>query len=184
MNSFVAKIFIFLIVILLATGLFSCESNFNEIQKNNFSEFTPVGDADGVDLKYTDSSYITAILISKKMLDFVSTDFAFTEFPKGIDLTLYDKKAKKTFIKSNYAVSYKGTSIIDLQGNVKIISQEGQMLETEQLYYDQKNQWFFTEKPFKFSDPKGVSNGKGIDFSKDFKTINSQSITGEIDAVN
>ena len=116
-----------------------------------------------------------------KMLDYSSIDFPFTEFPKGIDVTLFDKKAKKTFIKSNYAISYKGTSIIDLQGKVKIFTEDGKTLETEQLYFDQKNEWFFTERKFKLSDPKGVSNGQGIDFSKDFKVINSQKITGELE---
>jgi LPS export ABC transporter protein LptC len=109
-------------------------------------------------------------------------DFPFTEFPQGIDVTLYDQKGKRIFIKSDYAVSYKTTSIIDLLGNVKITTQDGQILETQQLYYDQKNEWFFTEKSFKFTDPKGVSNGQGIDFSKDFKIINSQKITGELDS--
>jgi LPS export ABC transporter protein LptC len=118
------------------------------------------------------------------MLDYSSINFPFTEFPKGIDVTLYDIKGKKTFIKSNYAVSYKVTSIIDLQGSVKITSQDGQILETEQLFYDQKNEWFFTEKSFKFTDPKGVSNGQGIDFSKDFKIINSQKIAGEVISAN
>lgn len=54
------------------------------------------------------------------------------------------------------------------------------MLETEQLYYDQKNEWFYTEKRFKFTSPKGVSFGEGIDFSKDFKKVNSQKISGEV----
>jgi hypothetical protein len=83
-------------------------------------------------------------------------------------------------VTSNYAVSYKFTNIIDLQGKVKIVSQNGQTLETEQLYYDQKNEWFW--KKFKFTDLKGSSNGQGIDFSKDFKIINSQSIMGEFDS--
>ena len=161
-------------------SLFSCESNFKEVQKINISEFNPTGEADSINVKYTDSGRITGILVSSKMLDFSSVDFPFTEFPKGIDVTLYDNKAKKTFITSNYAVSYKGTSIIDLQGKVKIKSENGQTMETEQLYYDQKNEWFFTEKKFKFTDLKGTSNGQGIDFSKDFKVINSQRITGEI----
>ena len=89
-----------------------------------------------------------------------------------------------TFIKSDYATSFKQTNIIDLKGNVKINSQDGQTLETDQLYFDQKNEWFFTEKSFKFTDPKGVSNGKGIDFSKDFKVINSQSIAGEVESAD
>ena len=39
-----------------------------------------------------------------------------------------------------------------------------------------------TEKKFKFTDLKGSSNGEGIDFSKDFKVINSQRITGEFES--
>lgn len=163
---------------------FGCESNFKEVQKINFSEFVPSSDADMVNLKYTDSGRITAVLVSTKMLDYASVEFPFTEFPKGIDVTLYDKKAKKTFIKSNYAISYKGTNIIDLQGKVRIFTEQGQTLETEQLYFDQKNEWFFTERRFKLTDPKGVSNGQGIDFSRDFKVINSQKITGEIESAD
>ena len=159
-----------------------CESNFKDVQKINFSEFAPSGQAENINLKYTDSGKIKAILISPKMLDFSSLDFTFTEFPIGIDVTLYDEKGKKTFVKSDYAVSYKTTNIIDLQRNVKITSEAGQVLETDQLYYDQKNEWFFTEKSFKFTDPKGISNGQGIDFSKDFKIINSQNIAGKIDS--
>lgn len=183
--TLVQKKYIKLVVTVFAVTLFfGCESNFKEIQKINFSEFVPGSDADMVNLKYTDSGRITAILVSSKMLDYTTVDFPFTEFPKGIDVTLFDKKAKKTFIKSNYAISYKGTNIIDLQGKVKISTEDGKTLETEQLYFDQKNEWFFTERKFKLSDPKGTSNGQGIDFSKDFKVINSQKITGEIQSAD
>jgi len=168
------------VTVFAVTLFFGCESNFKEVQKINFSEFIPSSDADKVNLKYTDSGRITSILVSPKMLDFSNVDFPFTEFPKGIDVTMYDKNAKKTFIKANYAVIYNATNIIDLQGNVRITTENAQAMETEQLYYDQKNEWFFTEKKFKFTDPKGVSNGEGIDFSKDFKVINSQRITGEL----
>ena len=167
---------------LAVTLFFGCESNFKEVQKINFSEFVPAGDTDMATTKYTDSGRITGVLISPIMLDYSNVSFPFTEFPKGIDVTLYDKKGKRTFIKSNYAVSYKNTSIIDLQGKVKITSEAGQMLETEQLFFDQKNEWFYTERKFKLTDVKGVSNGQGIDFSKDFKVINSQRISGEIEA--
>ena len=174
---------IFQIVMALAVTLFfGCESNFKEVQKINFTEFTPSGDADKVNLKYTDSGLIKVVLLSPKMLDFATVSFPFTEFPKGIDVTLYDDKGQKTRVTSKYAVSYKATGIIDLQGNVKIVAENGQKLETEQLYFDQKNEWFYTEKKFKFTDLKGTSNGQGIDFSKDFKVIKSQRIMGEIES--
>lgn len=174
--SFVLSLFI------IVSVLFACESNFKEVHKNDYSEFVPSGDADFVNLKYTDSGKIKSILVSPKMFDYSNVDFAFTEFPKGVDVTIYDDKGKRTFIKSNYAVSYKLTNIIDLQGKVKITSEAGQILETEQLYYDQKNQWFYTEKKYKLTDAKNGSTGQGIDFSKDFKIINSQRIQAEIES--
>ena len=160
--------------------LVSCESNFREVQKMGFSEFSPSGEADSINLKYTDSGRIKAVLISPKMLEFGMVEFPFTEFPKGIDLTLFDANGKKTFVKANYAISHKGTDLIDLQGKVNIYNETGEKLETEQLYFDQKNEWFFTQRKFKFSSPKGVSYGEGIDFSKDFKKVNSQKISGEV----
>jgi LPS export ABC transporter protein LptC len=165
---------------LFCITIISCESNFRDVQKMSVSEFTPSGDADSINLKYTDSGRITANLISPKMLDFATAEFPYTEFPKGMHLTLFDKNGKQTYIDASYAVSHKTTNIIDLQGNVKISNQNGEQLETDQLYYDQKNEWFFTEKKFKFTSPKGVSYGEGIDFSKDFKKVNSQKISGEI----
>lgn len=180
MNFTLNKTISFIIVTLFLVTIFSCESNFKEVQKSNFSEFTPSGEADSINLKYTDSGKIKAILVSPRMLDYATVDFPFTEFPIGIKVTLFDENAKKTYVTSKYAVSYKNTDIIDLQGNVKITNDSGQLLETEQLYFDQKNEWFYTEKRYKFTDPKGVSFGEGIDFSKDFKIINSQKISGEV----
>ncbi|SCY51200.1 LPS export ABC transporter periplasmic protein LptC [Flavobacterium caeni] len=169
------------LLVVFAAALVSCESNFKEVQKINFSEFMPSGEATDFNLKYTDSGRIKSILVSPLMLDYASVEFPFTEFPKGVDVTMFDTKGKRTFIKSNYAVTFKGTDIIDLRDKVRISSEAGQLLETEQLYFDQKNEWFFTEKKFKFTDPKGVSFGEGIDFSKDFKIVNSQRIKGTID---
>ncbi len=179
----VSKRHIFSSLTVLASVLIfaGCESSFKDIQKINFSEFTPSGEADDFNLKYTDSGRITSVLVSPKMLDYATVEFPFTEFPKGINVTFYDKNGKKTFVRSDYAVTYKGTDVIDLQGKVKIWNETGQVMETEQLYFDQKNQWFYTEHKFKFTDPKGISYGQGIDFSKDFKIVNSQKITGEID---
>jgi LPS export ABC transporter protein LptC len=170
----------FFFAVFFCLTILSCESNFKDVKKMGVSEFAPSGDADSINLKYTDSGRITANLISPKMLDYATVEFPYTEFPNGIHLTLYDKNGKETYIDAAYAISHKATNIIDLQGKVKISNQNGDLLETEQLYYDQKNEWFFTEKKFKFTSPKGVSYGEGIDFSKDFKKVNSQKVSGEV----
>lgn len=174
------KAFSFCLAAVFAVALISCENNFREVQKSNLSEFAPTGEADSINLKYTDSGRIKAVLISPRMLDYPTVNYPFTEFPKGIKVTLFDENGKKTYVISKYAITYKETEVIDLRGSVKISNETGQLLETDQLYFDQKNEWFYTEKRYKFTDPKGISYGEGIDFSKDFKIINSQKISGSL----
>lgn len=175
----------FLYCICFCVIFYGCDNSLREIQKISLSEFSPSGNADDFVLKYTDSGKIKAILVSPKMLDFATVQFPFTEFPKGILVTLFDEKDKKSFIKSDFATSYKGTDLIDLRGNVKISNELGQYLTTEQLYFDQKNSWFYTEKPFVMVDEKaGTTSGRGIDFSRDFKIINYQNVTGAINQNN
>jgi LPS export ABC transporter protein LptC len=171
--------FLFIVSLAALAAFSSCDSNLKDVQKIYLSEFSPSGNADSITLKYTDSGRIKAVLIASKMLDFATVKYPFTEFPDGVNVTLYDQKAKRTFIRSDYAIQFKGTDIIDLQGNVRISSEDNQVLETEQLYYDQKNAWFFTEGKFKFTAPKGISNGEGIDFNKDFTIMNTQNFSGE-----
>jgi LPS export ABC transporter protein LptC len=120
------------VILLLAVALFfvSCESNMGEVRKINISEFNPVGEAKDFNLKYTDSGTIKAILISPQMLDYSQLEFPFTEFPKGVKVTVFDNKGNKSYVTSDYAISYSGSNIIDLSGNVKITTQDGKMLET------------------------------------------------------
>lgn len=160
--------------------LCSCESNFKDVQRINSVAFSPSGETENLNLKYTDSGKVKAILVSPLMLDYSNLEYGFNEFPKGIHLTLFDEKGKESHVVSDYAITYAKTDIIDLQGNVKITSNDGKKLETDQLFYDQKNEWFYTEKNFKFTDDAGgFIQGPGIDFSKDFKIFNMQRNSGE-----
>lgn len=172
--------------ILLCVGfLFSCESDLKKVQKLSETSFIPSGDVDTIHLKYTDSGRIKSILKSPKMLDYSAVSNPFTEFPKGIHLTLMDVNGNKSTVVSDFAVSYKKTKIIDLQGNIVITSHDGKKLETSQLYYDQKSEWFFTEKAFKYTDEAGgYLVGPGVDFSKDFKVFNMQRSNGEVNSID
>ena len=173
-----------MVTICIVTMFFSCESDIQKVKKLNETSFIPTGEADSLNLKYTDSGKIKSILLSQKMLDYSNIQNPFTEFPKGVNVTLFDNNGKITTIVSDYAISYKKTDIIDLQGNVTITSHDGKKLETSQLYFDQKNEWFFTEKHFKFTDANGgYLQGPGVDFSKDFKIFNMQKSSGQINSI-
>ena len=124
MKKLFQKLGFYLCCVLLIMQLTSCESNFKEVQKINFSEFVPSGEAENLNLKYTDSGRIKSVLISPKMLDYATVEFPFISFPDGIDLTMYDQFGRRTFVKSQKAINYKSNQIIDLIGNVTITNEQ------------------------------------------------------------
>lgn len=167
-----------IVTVFTVTMFFSCKNNFKEVQKIGISENEPIGIAEHINLKYTDSGKVQANLISDKMLDYSNRDFSFSEFPQGIILHLFNDSNQKSTIVSDYAIVYDKTNMIDLQGDVVLTTHDGKKLNAEQLYFDQKKEWLFTNKPVKFADNDQIINGNGFDSNMDFTTSRVLEITG------
>ena len=167
-----------IVTVFTVTLFFSCKNNFKEVQKIGVSENEPIGIAEKINLKYTDSGKVQAHLISDKMIDFSNRDFAFSEFPEGLVLHLFDKDSQKSTIVSDYAIVYDKTDLIDLQGNVVLTTHDGKTLNAEQLYFNQIKEWLFTNKPVKFADNEQIIDGNGFDSNMDFSTARVLEING------
>lgn len=167
-----------IVTVLTVTMFFCCESNFKEVQKIGISQNEPIGIAEDINLKYTDSGKVQAHLLSPKMVDYSNLDFPFSEFPEGITLYLYDSKNQKSTILSDYAIVYDKTNLIDLIGNVILTTHDGKRLDAQQLYFDQEKEWLFTNKPVKFADNEQIINGNGFDSNMDFTKSRVLEITG------
>ena len=168
-----------IVTAIVVTMFFSCKDNFKEIQQIGVLQNEPIGIAEDINLKYTDSGKVKANLLSPKMKDFSNRQFAFTEFPEGIKLMLYDKGRQSTIL-SDYAISYDQNDLIDLQDNVIIITQQGDSIFANQLYYDQKNEQIFTNEAFKMVSPTKIITGNGFNSDKDFKHFEALEVTGII----
>ena len=179
-----------LVTAIVVTLFFACENNFDEVQKVGILQNQPIGEAEDIDLKYTelkedtDSVHLKANLISPKMLDYSNRDFAFSEFPDGIFLKMYDDNNKLTTIRSDYAIFYAETDIIDLRDNVTITTHDNQTLVTDQLYYNEKLEWLFTNERWIFTRSAGPTYGVGFDSDKNFKNYQMLEVTGEFELDN
>ena len=169
-----------MVTVFTVTMLFSCKNNFKEIQKIGTISAKPAGVSEGINTKYTDSGRLKSHLISKKMNDFSNREFPFSEFPEGINLTIYDKEGNKSNVLADYAIIYNETDLIDLQGNVVITTQNNDTLLTEQLFYDQKREWMFTNLPAIFKTADKVIYTNGFDSDKEFKRFQALETTGTI----
>ncbi len=168
-----------IVITLVMAMFFSCKNNFKDVQKIGISENEPIGVAENINLKYTDSGKVKAILKSPKMFDYSNREFAYNEFTDGVNLELFED-GKKSVVVSDYAIIYNKTNIIDLQGNVKITTHSNDTLYAEQLYYDQIKEWLFTNKPVTFRTGQDLINGNGFDSNSKFTNAEVLEITGLI----
>lgn len=160
-----------LVTVLTVTLCLQCTDNFKDVQKVGVLQNEPAGVAKHINLKYTDSGLLTANLLSPKMLDYSNRPFGFSEFPDGIHLTLYDKNKNKSTVIADYAIYYSETEMIDLQGNVQLATYKNDTLFTDQLFYYEKDEWVFTNRPFRLKSPTGDTYGNGLDSDVDFNQI-------------
>lgn len=167
-----------IVTVITVAMFFSCKDNYNEVQNIGVSENEPIGIAEDVNLKKTDSGRVTANLISDKRIDYSNRSFPYEEYPEGITLYIYDEENKKSTIISDYAIIYNKTDLIDLQGNVKVIMQTNDTLFSEQLYYDNAKQWIYTNTPVTFKTTKDIIKGNGFDSNKDFTNAEVLEVTG------
>jgi LPS export ABC transporter protein LptC len=177
-----------LVTAIVVTLFFSCNNDFNEVQKVGVLQNQPIGEAENIDLKYTefkdDTVQVLANLLSPKMLDYSNRDFSFTEFPDGIVLKVYDEDNNKTTITSRYAIYYGETGIIDLRDDVIIATHEKDTLFTNQLYYNNNLEWVFTNERFVFKRKTGTTHGFGFDSDKTFKKYEILEMGGDIELDN
>lgn len=171
----------FATVFTVAILFMSCGDDYERVGEEAVKPLFPQGVAQNFTLTYTETveamstqdsanSRVVAVLTSPLSEDFDNQTFKFRTFPKGLQVDFYDDKRQKSVIVADYGIVYSQTNLIDLRGNVVIKSHDGKKLETDQLYYDRKNNWIFTEASFTYTNPEDgtVMDGEGMDFNKDF----------------
>ncbi|HBC05245.1 MAG TPA: LPS export ABC transporter periplasmic protein LptC [Aequorivita sp.] len=167
-------------VLVLAITLFACESNYQNVKKMGLSDGAPIAEGKDINFKYTDSGKLVTNLLAKKLLDYSNLEFPYKEFPNGIEVRFWDENGKKNTVTADYAIQFDGTGLVDLRSNVVVITADSVVLKANQLYWDQKNKWVFTDQPYqiKFKDGSYNDGAVGFDSSEDFTTFLSRKNQG------
>lgn len=167
-------------LLLCIAMLFSCNNDMRNLQQLSIQKKFPQGEAFDFKLVYTDSTKVVAVVTSKLNKDFTNQRMPYSEFPEGVKVEFYDQARHKNIVEANYGIIYPSSDMVELRDNVLLTTYDGKKLKTSQLFWDQKEDWIFTDREFSFTDEtKGtVTNGIGMDFDKKFSTVKAHKTTG------
>jgi LPS export ABC transporter protein LptC len=164
--------------IIMVVTFFSCEGTYDKVQKLNLQDDMPIAEGLEVNLKYTDSGQLVTNLITPRLLDYGNFEFPYQEFPEGIEIHFFDQGNEST-VTAKYAIRYNFTQLVDLREDVVLTTAEGNVLEAEQLYWDQKQKWMFTDLPYRITFEDGSYNDGGrFDANEDFTIFLSRNNKG------
>lgn len=160
--------------------LFSCQSNFDDVQKIGVKSGAPLTIASNIDTEQTELGRLTTHLKSPLMNDFTNREMPYFEFPNGLYMVLFDEQNNENHISADYGIAYNSTNLIDLRGDVKVATHTKDTLFAEQLYYDRSLNWIFTDLPVVFRTANEKISGTGFDSDKAFERARVLKVTGTI----
>ena len=167
-------------ILFVAILFFSCTDTYQRSGEEKVPIVYPMGIAEDFILTYTEAqnemdsedstaTKVIAVLKSPLREDFTNLTFPYQTFPKGLVVDFFNEEGQKSIIMADYGILYSATNVLDLQGNVTIKTHDGKIMETTQVYWDQENDWVFTQEKFKYTNPEdgSVMFGTGMDFKKE-----------------
>ena len=157
---------------------FSCDDGSSTLKQINQFNENPVGIAYDIHMTYSDSAEVKAILTAPLNLDYTHLSFKYSEFPEGLKIIFYNNNNEENTVVADYGILYNQTKIVDLQGNVVLLSDDGSRLETSQMYWDSEKEWLFTEQPFTFKNINYDMAAIRLDTNKEFSKFQTGNLTG------
>ncbi|HFS66641.1 MAG TPA: LPS export ABC transporter periplasmic protein LptC [Flavobacteriia bacterium] len=172
--------------ILLVAMLFSCENDQKKVKDFIADKNLPISVTKNIYLIHTDSGKVKSKMLTKLLHDFSNRyKHPYQEFPKGIKLTTFEKNGDSTTITANYARTYKNTQVSEIKGNVIVINHKKNMkLATEQLFWDQKENYFFSnKKTILISGNDTLIGADGFDANADLTNANMMNNKGKLEII-
>ncbi|RZA00239.1 MAG: LPS export ABC transporter periplasmic protein LptC [Sphingobacteriaceae bacterium] len=162
-----AKYSLQLLPVTLACLLFlSCENDLKKIQEISALEVAkPVVNTTGVEMTFSDSALVKAIILTPLLLDYEEAAKPYKEMPKGVKITMYDKDLKVVnVITSNYAKTMENNLLLELRKNVVATNEQGDVFKSEELIYDRRTHLIHSSQPVQIMMANGdIINGTSFE---------------------
>ncbi|HEY4654436.1 MAG TPA: LPS export ABC transporter periplasmic protein LptC [Cyclobacteriaceae bacterium] len=139
----------------------------------------PVREAENVEHYYTENGRIKVKMIAEQLFEKQNGD---REFPKGLYLEFYNEFGKlESTLRANQAYFFKEEDKWRGLGNVEVINVEkSEQLNTEELFWKQKEKKIYTDKFVTIRLQSDVIYGEGLDAAQDMSSYRILKPTGTL----
>lgn len=160
--------------------ILSCENDEKTLQEWTEKKIM-VEEAKDVVSLFSQNGTLRAKLTSPLMLRYQS-DTTYVEFPRRLHVDFFDSTTKvESWLDARYGKYLETQNKVLLRDDVIVINIKGDTLQTEELWWDQNQKKFFTEKEVRIATKdKRIIGGKGLEAGQDMSWYRLKQITGTV----
>jgi LPS export ABC transporter protein LptC len=176
------KILKSIVILLGITMLLSCENSMKEVQILTTNQNLPLQKGKEVEYIFTDSTKIQYRAFAIEFVETATEEGKFNEFPKGGRIISYDSDESVAWeIKANYAKNYANNKIWELRNNVVAKSDDGKVINTELLFWDQNKKLIYSDQYVRIITEDGqVLEGTSFTSDEEMNEIRMKNVSGEV----
>lgn len=175
-------------LVLIAFASFTaCENDIDVV--NSITAATekklPLESSKDVEFLYSDSAVVRAKL-NAAQIDRYGGKKPYIEMPLGMNVIFYQEdKKEQTKLTANYGIGYdSGNGVMEkmeAKGNVIVINEKGEKLNTEHLTWNTFTKKIYTDDFVKITTKDQVICGTGMEANQDFSEYAIKNVTGTFD---
>ncbi|MHC1703994.1 MAG: LPS export ABC transporter periplasmic protein LptC [Tenuifilaceae bacterium] len=143
--------------------IYSCTPDKDMVSALENREQTATVTAMNSEILYTENGIVKLKVNAPLTKTYPNSEEPYTEFPEGITVYTYnDSMQIESNLTSKFAIYYDKKGLWTASNNVVATNRKGEVLNTEQLFWDEKKKIIYTEEHVKITTTDGVQFGKGL----------------------
>lgn len=136
-----------------------------------------------IELTFTDSGMLKGRITAPEVHQYLRREEPYYEFPQGMNTVIYDASGQpKSFIRAKYAIFYENKQL--WEGRNQVVAEspsEGKKLETEHMFWDQREKIVYSDNFTKLTNPNGVFTGEyGFEAQEDLSHWELKGLKGKV----
>lgn len=180
MSSFRKYLFRIAVLVAGTVLLSSCEKR-DVVVKDLQIKDLPTLSARDVETMYSDSGMVTMLVRTPLIQQFKSDENPYTLFPEGLTVLFYEMKSEpQASINSRYARYTEKDDVWELRDSVVAVNSEGDILETELLFWSQPRERIWSDRFVRFTHNDQIIMGTGFESDTRFSNWSIRNVTGTI----
>lgn len=159
----------------------SCENDLEVIQSFAGDSLVPNSSMVNAVINYTDSARLQMRISAPEIHHYTTSTENYTEFPFGVVAQFFDRDGGvESQLSSKYAIYFTDNDLWEAKDSVVVINKAGEVLNTEQLFWDEKNKLIYSNSFVKVTRPDEVITGEGFESDETFSRWKIKKVQGTI----